>query len=141
MERLLDIGLIIGIPFIILCIMYAIYHGLFMCVNYDKKLPDIKTLNDKYRKVNIKRKQKAWLKIRSDIVYAAKHGRKHVSIVADDYIDIPYDEFKGELENHGYVLEAHSKMWYRERFSIDVSWEEDSAGIPICIELEEKWGN
>lgn len=91
--------------------------------------------------MHAKRKQKAWLKIRSEIVHAAKHGRKHVSIVADDYIDIPYEEFKGELENHGYVLEAHSKMWYRERFSIGVSWEEDSAGIPICIELEEKWGN
>lgn len=93
-------------------------------VDHKKELPDIRTLNDKYEKVNTKRKQKAWLRIRSKIIYAAKHGNRHVQIWPEDYIDIPYDEFKGELESHGYVLEAHSKMWYRERVSIGVSWED-----------------
>ena len=79
-ERLLTVGLIIGIPFIVVCISYAICHG------HDKKLPDIRTLNDKYEKVSAKRKQKAWLRIRSKIVYAVKHGNKHVQIWPEDYI-------------------------------------------------------
>jgi hypothetical protein len=58
------------------------------------------------------------------MIYAAKHGKRHASIMPEDYIDIPYDEFKYELESHGYILEAHSKMWYKEKFSIDVSWED-----------------
>lgn len=126
MERLLTVGLIVGIPFIIVCIIYAVCHGniQFICVDHKKELPDIRTLNDKYEKVNTKRKQKAWLRIRSEIVHAAKHGNRHVQIWPENYIDIPYDEFKGELESHGYVLEAHSKMWYRERVSIGVSWED-----------------
>ena len=37
MERLLAIGLIIGIPFILACILYAICHGPFICMNYEKK--------------------------------------------------------------------------------------------------------
>lgn len=124
MERLLTDGLIVGIPLITACILYAICRGPFICMNREKELPDVRTLTHKYEKVNTKRKQKAWLRIRSEIVHAAKHGNRHVQIWPEDYIDIPYDEFKGELESHGYVLEAHSKMWYRERVSIGVSWED-----------------
>lgn len=124
MERLLAIGLIIGIPFIIACILYAICHGPFICMNYEKELPDVQTLTHKYNKVYTKRKQKAWLRIHSKIIYAAKHGRKYVPIHAEDYIDIPYEEFKGELENRGYALENNSEAWYIKRLSIDVSWED-----------------
>lgn len=124
MEQLLTVGLVVGIPFIIACILYAICHGPFIRINYEKELPDVPTLIDKYDKIYAKRKHKAWLRIRSVIVHAAKHGNRHVQIWPEDYIDIPYDEFKGELESHGYVLEAHSKMWYRERVSIGVSWED-----------------
>ena len=126
MERLLGIGLIIGIPLIIACIayiLYAICHSPFIRMNYEKGLPYVQTLIDKYGNVNTKRKQKAWLIIHSEIVYAAKHGEKHVQIWPEDYIDIPYDEFEYKLESHGYVLEANSQNWYERRLSIDVSWE------------------
>lgn len=124
MERLLAIGLIIGIPFVVACILYAICHDPFICMNYEKELPDVQTLTYKYNKVYAKRKQKAWLRIHSEIVYAAKHGNKHVSISPVDYVDIPYEELKSKLNSHGYILEADSEKWYRERFSIDVRWEE-----------------
>lgn len=124
MERLLAIGLIIGIPFIVACILYVICHGPFMRINCKKELPDVRTLIDEYDKVHAKRKQKAWIRIRSEIVYAAKHGKKHVQIWPEDYIDIPYDEFKGELESRGYVLENNSAQWYEEELIINVSWED-----------------
>ena len=122
MERLLAIGLIVGIPFVIACILYAICHGPFICMNYEKELPDVQTLTYKYNKVYAKQKEKAWLRIHSEIINAAKHGRKHVPIRPENYIDIPYEEFKGKLESHGYVLENNSEKWYKEKFSIDVSW-------------------
>lgn len=136
MGRTTDVWLIIGC----ICVMCFVFvKGIDLCkrVIYGKELPDIRTLNYKYGKVYAKQKQTAWRRIHSQIVYAAKHGRKHVPIHADDYIDIPYKEFKGELESRGYVLENNSEKWYKEKFSIDVSWEEDSAGIPICKELKE----
>ena len=124
MERLLAIGLIIGIPLIVACILYAICHGPFIHINRKKELPDVRTLIDEYDKVHAKRKQKAWIRIHSEIVYAAKHGKRYASIRPEDYIDIPYEEFKGKLEGRGYVLEVHSEKWYKEKFSIDVSWED-----------------
>lgn len=123
MERTIDIWLIIGC----ICIIgFVFVKGIDLCrrVIYDRGLPDIRTLNYKYGKVYAKRKQKAWRMVHSQIVYAAKHGRKHVSIDVDYYIDIPYEEFKGELESHGYVLENNSEEWYKEKLSIDVSWED-----------------
>lgn len=124
MERLLAIGLIIGISLIVACILYAICHGPFIRINRKKELPDVRTLIDEYDKVHAKRKQKAWIRIHSEIVYAAKHGKKHVQIWPEDYIDIPYDEFKGELESRGYVLENNSAQWYEEELIINVSWED-----------------
>lgn len=118
-----DVWLIIGC----ICIMCFIFvKGIDLCkrVIYGKELPDIRTLNHKYDKVYAKRKQKAWRRVRSQIVYAAKHGRKHVRIWSEDYIDIPYEEFKSELESHGYVLENNSKTYYKEKLNIDVSWED-----------------
>ena len=32
MERLLTVGLIVGIPFIVACILYAICYGPFICM-------------------------------------------------------------------------------------------------------------
>lgn len=136
MERTTDIWLIIGC-ICVLCFVFVKGIDLRRRVIYGKGLPDIRTLNYKYGKVYTKQKQKAWRRIHSQIVYAAKHGRKHVQIWPDDYIDIPYEEFKGELESRGYVLENKSEKWYKEKLSIDVSWEEDSANIPICNELKE----
>jgi hypothetical protein len=80
-----------------------------------KELPDVRALTHKYDKVYAKRKQKAWRRIHSEIIYAAKHGKKHVKIWPEDYIDIPYDEFKEELENRGYVLENDSLQWYEKK--------------------------
>lgn len=124
MERLLTVGLIIGIPFIIVCILYAICHGQFIRMNHEKELPDAQTLNHMCDKVRAKRKQKAWLSIHSEIIYAAKRGKKHAQICPEDYIYIPYDELKGELENRGYVLEHNSAQWYEEELIINVSWED-----------------
>lgn len=128
MERLFAIGLIIGIPFIIACILYAICHGPFIFMNYAKELPDVQTLTHKYDKIYAKRKQKTWLRIHSKIVHAAKHGRRYVSIMPVDYINIPYDEFRDKLESLGYVLENNSEKWYIRGLSIDVSWEEKRNG-------------
>jgi hypothetical protein len=77
-------------------------------MNHENELPDVQTLNHTCDKAHLKRKQKAWRRIHSEIIYAAKHGKKHVKIWPEDYIDITYDEFKEELENRGYVLENDS---------------------------------
>lgn len=80
MERLLTNGLIVGIPLITACILYAICRGPFIRMNHKKELPDVRTLTEKYDKIHDKRKQRAWLRIHSEIVYAAKHGKRHASI-------------------------------------------------------------